>query len=64
MAATAALVHLLETGDHVISIDDVYGGTQRYFRRTVKPVSLVIILIRNPNSFEHRPTTLTSLSST
>lgn len=39
MAATSAVIHLLSTGDHVISIDDVYGGTQRYFRRTVTPVS-------------------------
>ena len=39
MAATSAVIHLLSTGDHVICIDDVYGGTQRYFRRTVAPVS-------------------------
>ena len=31
-AATSAIIHLLNSGDHVISIDDVYGGTQRYFR--------------------------------
>lgn len=37
MAATTAVVHLLKQGDHVISIDDVYGGTQRYFRRTCNP---------------------------
>lgn len=37
MAATTAAVHLLKQGDHVLSIDDVYGGTQRYFRQTVHP---------------------------
>ena len=37
MSATTAVVHLLSSGDHVVSIDDVYGGTQRYFRRTVTP---------------------------
>ncbi|KAA0151521.1 hypothetical protein FNF29_04444 [Cafeteria roenbergensis] len=37
MAATTSLIHLLKSGDHVISIDDVYGGTQRYFRRTAAP---------------------------
>ncbi|KAI9914052.1 hypothetical protein PsorP6_006426 [Peronosclerospora sorghi] len=37
MAAITAVTHLLETGDHVICIDDVYGGTQRYFRQTVIP---------------------------
>jgi cystathionine gamma-lyase len=30
-------VHLLETGQHVVIVDDVYGGTQRYFRRVAKP---------------------------
>ena len=38
MSATTAIIHLLKTGDHVVSIDDVYGGTQRYFRKTVAPV--------------------------
>lgn len=34
-------MHLLNSGDHVISIDDVYGGTQRYFRRMCNPVRAV-----------------------
>ncbi|KAK4527242.1 hypothetical protein GAYE_SCF37G5164 [Galdieria yellowstonensis] len=33
LAATVTLLHLLEAGDHIVCIDDVYGGTQRYFRR-------------------------------
>lgn len=37
MAATSAVIGLLSRGDKVISIDDVYGGTQRYFRRVVNP---------------------------
>ncbi|TFJ84303.1 hypothetical protein NSK_004294 [Nannochloropsis salina CCMP1776] len=37
LAATSAIVHLLETGQHVVIVDDVYGGTQRYFRMVVKP---------------------------
>jgi len=37
MAATSACIHLLKTGEHVLSIDDVYGGTQRYFRRISAP---------------------------
>jgi cystathionine gamma-lyase len=28
---------LLKSGDHVVCIDDVYGGTQRYFRRIAVP---------------------------
>ncbi len=31
-AATATIVNLFKSGDHIISIDDVYGGTQRFFR--------------------------------
>ena len=34
-AATSAVIHLLDSGDRVLCIDDVYGGTQRYFRRIV-----------------------------
>lgn len=37
MAATSAIIHLLKTGDQVLSIDDVYGGTQRYFRKISNP---------------------------
>lgn len=36
-AATAAVVHCLQQGDHILCVDDVYGGTQRYFRRIVHP---------------------------
>lgn len=28
-AATSAVVHLLKSGDHILCVDDVYGGTQR-----------------------------------
>src|SRR3989338_8480371 len=31
MAAEATAIHLLKAGDHVISGDDVYGGTYRLF---------------------------------
>ena len=37
MSATMTIIHLLKPGDHVVSIDDVYGGTQRYFRRVSNP---------------------------
>lgn len=33
MAAMTGIIHLLTPGDEVICIDDVYGGTQRYFNR-------------------------------
>lgn len=37
MAAITACTHLLGHGAHVISSDDVYGGTQRYFRKLCVP---------------------------
>jgi cystathionine gamma-lyase len=32
MAATLSVLSLLKQGDHLLCIDDVYGGTQRYLR--------------------------------
>jgi len=32
-ASTATILAMLNPGDHVITIDDVYGGTNRYFRK-------------------------------
>lgn len=37
MSAIAACTHLLGAGAHVVSSDDVYGGTQRYFRKVCSP---------------------------
>eukprot|EP01130_Rhizamoeba_saxonica_P002324 TRINITY_DN12150_c0_g1_i1.p1 TRINITY_DN12150_c0_g1~~TRINITY_DN12150_c0_g1_i1.p1 ORF type:complete len:394 (-),score=128.27 TRINITY_DN12150_c0_g1_i1:27-1208(-) len=31
LAATSTIIQTLEAGDEVLSIDDVYGGTRRYF---------------------------------
>ncbi len=31
MAATATLLELLDSGDHVLAVDDLYGGTYRLF---------------------------------
>ena len=33
LGCTTTLLNLLSAGDHVISVDDVYGGTGRYFRQ-------------------------------
>jgi cystathionine gamma-lyase len=33
MSATVSVMQLLHSGDHVLCIDDVYGGTQRYLRK-------------------------------
>jgi cystathionine gamma-lyase len=36
LAATDALLHLLDTGDHVVYSDDVYGGTFRLFDKVFR----------------------------
>jgi len=41
LAATMNVVSLLTTGDHIITIDDVYGGTGRLFRAVGKTAGLI-----------------------
>ncbi|WP_242346028.1 cystathionine gamma-synthase [Anaeromyxobacter terrae] len=36
LAATDAILHLLEAGDHVVASDDVYGGTFRIFDKVYR----------------------------
>lgn len=38
LAATMLVTHLLKAGDHILAVDDVYGGTGRFFRRIAGPV--------------------------
>ena len=33
MAATATVLELLDSGSHVVALDDLYGGTRRLFER-------------------------------
>eukprot|EP00356_Strombidium_inclinatum_P007703 CAMPEP_0170499390 /NCGR_PEP_ID=MMETSP0208-20121228/31238_1 /TAXON_ID=197538 /ORGANISM="Strombidium inclinatum, Strain S3" /LENGTH=449 /DNA_ID=CAMNT_0010776917 /DNA_START=6 /DNA_END=1353 /DNA_ORIENTATION=+ len=37
MGATISICSLLKQGDHLLCIDDVYGGTQRYLRKVFTP---------------------------
>jgi len=37
MSATISVMSLLKQGDHLLCIDDVYGGTQRYIRKVFEP---------------------------
>ena len=56
-AATSAVIHLLHSGDKVLCIDDVYGGTQRYFRRIVSDrmgISFEFFDLRNLESVENK----------
>ena len=40
MAAEDTLLHVLQTGDHVVACDDVYGGTYRLFKRVLERAGL------------------------
>ncbi|XP_031553933.1 cystathionine gamma-lyase-like isoform X1 [Actinia tenebrosa] len=33
LAASLVIAHLMKSGDHIACVDDVYGGTNRYFNR-------------------------------
>jgi len=33
LGATTAITHLLSCGDHIVAMNDLYGGTNRYFRK-------------------------------
>ncbi len=40
LATTDAILHTLRTGDHVVSCDDVYGGTFRIFDQVFKKMGI------------------------
>ena len=40
LGATTSIVHMLKAGDHIVSIDDVYGGTNRYFSKVATKFGL------------------------
>jgi len=64
MAATSAIINTLNAGDNVICIDDVYGGTQRYFRRVVNPntaITFTFLDLTNPDVLNDAITPTTKL---
>ena len=64
MAATATLLELLDSGDHVIAMDDLYGGSYRLFVR-VRPrsagLSFSYVDMTDPAAFEAAITDRTKL---
>lgn len=46
MAAETTVIHLLKAGDHVISGDDVYGGTYRLFQNVMRDFGLEFTFLR------------------
>src|SRR6476619_263776 len=55
LAATSTLLELLDTGDHVVAMDDVYGGTFRLFervRRRSAGLDFSFVDLTDPAAFE------------
>ncbi|MBI4303821.1 MAG: PLP-dependent transferase [Chloroflexi bacterium] len=46
MAAETTVIHLLKAGDHVISGDDVYGGTYRLFQNVMSNFGVEFTFLR------------------
>ncbi len=40
LGAETTLLHTLQSGDHVVAMDDLYGGTFRLFERVFRPLGL------------------------
>lgn len=55
MSATVSIMQLLSKGDHVLCVDDVYGGTQRYLRQILsKQFDVEVTLLDFNNEEEFR----------
>ncbi|OXB82182.1 UNVERIFIED_CONTAM: hypothetical protein H355_009061 [Colinus virginianus] len=50
LAATVNVTHLLKAGDTIICMDDVYGGTNRYFRQIAMEMGLNLVWIETPTN--------------
>ncbi len=50
MAAETTVMHLLKAGDHVISGDDVYGGTFRLFENVMREFGIEFTFLRLDNA--------------
>src|SRR5690606_25861858 len=64
MAATATLLELLDSGDHVVAMDDIYGGSFRLFervRRRSAGLDFSFVDLTDPAAFEAAITPKTRL---
>ena len=64
LAATSTLLELLDSGDHVIAMDDLYGGSYRLFervRRRSAGLSFSFVDLTDPAAFEAAITPKTRL---
>jgi len=64
LATTTTILASLESGDHVICCDDVYGGTQRLMRKVCAPntgITISMIDLSNEKEFDAAFTSKTKL---
>ena len=64
LAATSTLLELLDSGDHVIAMDDLYGGSYRLFERVRKrsaSLDFSFVDLTDPAAFEAAITPKTKL---
>jgi len=54
LSALTAVLHLLKAGDHVVAVDDLYGGTHRLFEKLMRKFGLDFTYVdgREPSNFE------------
>lgn len=55
LAAVQGVLNLLKSGDHVISVNDLYGGCHRMFERLMKPnfnIEFTYVDARDTSAFE------------
>ena len=64
MAATSTIIDLLDSGDHIVACDDLYGGTYRLFENVKKRSSGIktdFIDFSDPNKIENAITDKTKM---
>ncbi|MBN1211887.1 MAG: PLP-dependent transferase [candidate division Zixibacteria bacterium] len=63
LGALSTVLHLLKTGDHIVAVSDLYGGTHRQFEKVMRSFGLDFTYVdgRNPDDFEEAVTPNTRL---
>lgn len=52
LGALTTLSYLLKTGDHIVTVDDVYGGTNRFFRNCANRMGIETSFVDMTNTEE------------
>ena len=51
MAAVSTVIQaLLKSGDHIVSVNDVYGGVNRFFRKVASGFNISVTLVDATNT--------------